>query len=54
MKRNNVIVLISDEVEVFGNFKKLCLTKKFPYHSLKVLKFPIKYNEYVIHKVKFN
>ena len=34
MKRKNVIVVISEEVEVFGNFKKMCEAKGFPYHSL--------------------
>ena len=38
MKRKNVIVVISEEVEVFGNFKKMCfiLLKSFKY---KVTKF---------------
>jgi len=54
MHRNNVIVIISEEVEVFGNFKKACMIKGFPYHSLKVKKFPIEYNGMVIHKVEFN
>lgn len=53
MKRKNVIILISEEVEVFGNFKKLCETKGYPYHSLKILKFPINYNGAIIHKVEF-
>ena len=25
MQRKNVIVVISEEVEVFGNFKKMCI-----------------------------
>ena len=53
MQRKNVIVVISKEVEVFGNFKKTCEAKGFPYHSLKMLKFPILYKDFVIHKVEF-
>ena len=53
MQRKNVIVVISEEVEVFGNFKKMCLEKEFPYHSLKMFKFPILYNDFIIHKVEF-
>ena len=53
MQRKNVIVVISEEIEVFGNFKKLCDAKGYPYHSLKMLKFPINYNGAVIHKVEF-
>ena len=53
MQRKNVMVLIYEEVEVFGNFKKLCDLKGFPYHSLKMLKFPINYNGAIIHKVEF-
>ena len=54
LKRKNVIVLTSNEVLVVrGNFKKLCDEFKFPYHSLKMLKFPILYKDFVIHKVEF-
>lgn len=56
MKRQNIIVVInseSSEVETFGNFKKMCEIKKFPYHSLKANKFPIVYNNYTIHRTKF-
>lgn len=54
LKRKNVIVLTSNEVLVVrGNFKKLCKEFKFPYHSLKMLKFPIQYKDFVIHKVEF-
>lgn len=44
MKRQNVIVVISPTIEVWGNFKKLCEAKGFdvlPYHSLKSKPFPI-------------
>ena len=53
MQRKNVIVVISEEVEVFGNFKKMCEVKGFPYHSLKMLKFPITYKDSIIYKVEF-
>jgi hypothetical protein len=56
MKRQNVIILLGQEgsVECFGNFKKCCETKGFPYHSLKVIKeFPIEYGGYKIHRVPF-
>jgi hypothetical protein len=56
MKRQNIIVLIPSnvgELECFGNFKKCCEIKGFPYHSLKVLKFPIQYQEYTIYRVPF-
>lgn len=53
MQRKNVIVVISEEVEVFGNFKKMCYVKGFPYHSLKMKPFPITYENFVIHRVSF-
>jgi len=53
MQRKNVIVVISEEVEVFGNFKKMCEVKGFPYHSLKMKPFPINYKDKIIHKVLF-
>ena len=53
MKRKNVIVVISEEVEVFGNFKKMCEAKGFPYHSLKMKPFPITHENVVIHRVPF-
>ena len=53
MHRNNVIVIVSEKVEVFGNFKKACMIKGLPYHSLKVKKFPIEHNGVMIHKVEF-
>jgi len=53
VQRKNVIVVISEEVEVFGNFKKMCEVKGFPYHSLKNLKFPIVYKDSIVHKVEF-
>jgi len=53
MQRKNVIVVISKEVEVFGNFKKMCETKGLPYHSLKMKAFPITYQNTIIHRVLF-
>jgi hypothetical protein len=54
MGRKNIIVLITPtSVEAWGNFKKLCLAKKLPYHSLKMKEFPIVYKDLVIHRVPF-
>jgi hypothetical protein len=55
MQRQNIIVLIQEEKEPItrGNFKKLCDEFEFPYHSLKALKFPIKYKDSFIYKVEF-
>lgn len=53
MQRKNIIVLIAPEVESWGNFKKMCEAKGLPYHSLKMLKFPIFYESYIIHKTEF-
>lgn len=53
MQRQNAIIIISPTIECWGNFKKMCEAKKLPYHSLKMLKFPIIYGEYIIHKVTF-
>ena len=53
MQRKNVIVVIYEEVEVFGNFKKMCEVKGFPYHSLKMTPFPITHENVVIHRVPF-
>lgn len=54
MDRQNVIVITTPVVEVWGNFKKMCEAKNLPYHSLKAKKFPFFHGEYTIHKVKFN
>jgi len=55
MKRQNIIVVIIDgEIELWSNFKKLCIAKGFdvlPYHSLKALKFPIEHGDFQIYKV---
>lgn len=55
MQRKNIIILIEIDKEPIarGNFKKLCNEFEFPYHSLKALKFPIIYKEFVIHRVIF-
>jgi len=56
MKRQNIIVVISPnvpKVETFGNFKKMCETKGFPYHSLKTKDFPFTFGEFEIHRTPF-
>lgn len=56
MQRQNIIVVIekwTHTPEVYGNFKKACEVLGFPYHSLKMLKFPITYKDSVIYKVEF-
>jgi hypothetical protein len=55
MQRKNIIVLIKPLSEPIarGNFKKLCEEFELPYHSLKMLKFPITYKDYVIYKIEF-
>ena len=54
MQRKNVIVLIAtDRVSVYGNFKKCCDVEKLQYHSLKMKSFPIILPDVVIHKVEF-
>jgi hypothetical protein len=56
MQRKNIIVVIekwTHTPEVYGNFKKACEVLGLPYHSLKMLKFPITYKDFIIHKVEF-
>ncbi len=55
MPRLNIIILIELDKEPIarGNFKKLCEEFKFPYHSLKMMKFPIIYKDSIIYKVEF-
>jgi hypothetical protein len=55
MQRQNIIVLMRPDKEPIarGNFKKLCDEFDLPYHSLKMLKFPILYKDFIIHKVEF-
>lgn len=50
MNKQNKIVIVAPNLEVWGNFKKMCEHKGLPYHSLKGLKFPINYKEFEIHK----
>lgn len=54
MQRKSIIILIQPDKEPIarGNFKKLCEEFEFPYHSLKMLKFPINYKDSVIYKVE--
>lgn len=56
MNRKTVIILLTQnkDPECFGNFKKLCAAKGFPYHSLKMEKFPIEYRNFKIYKIVFN
>ena len=44
------IIIVSPGSEPWGNFKKLCKDKGWPYHSLKGKKFPIKFGEFTIEK----
>ncbi len=55
MQRKSIIILIRPGKEPIarGNFKKLCDEFVLPYHSLKMLKFPIMYKDFIIHKVEF-
>lgn len=53
MKRQNIITIVSPVIETWSNFKKMCEAKELPYHTLKMLKFPIKYKNYEIHKTEF-
>lgn len=53
MKRQKIIVVYSPILETWSNFKKMCEAKGLPYHSLKILKFPITYKDFVIHKTDF-
>jgi len=56
MHRQKVIIVQDKRTntpEVFGNFKKMCEIKGFPYHSLKMKTFPIHYKDFIIHKVQF-
>jgi len=55
MQRQSIIILIQPLGEPIarGNFKKLCEEFNLPYHSLKMLKFPITYKDSIIHKVEF-
>jgi len=52
-KKRNVILVTKDgigDTEVYGNFSKMCKAKGLPYHSIKMLKFPIERNGYLIEK----
>ena len=56
MPRLNIIILIIEQGKepiARGNFKKLCDEFNFPYHSLKMLKFPIIYKDSIIYKIEF-
>lgn len=55
MPRLNIIIAIERNKEPIasGNFKNLCEELKLPYHSLKMLKFPIQYKDLIIYKTEF-
>jgi hypothetical protein len=54
MNRQNIIVFIQGErVETYGNLKKCCEAENLPYWTLSRLKFPIVYNDVIIHKTEF-
>lgn len=55
LERKTIIILIQPFSNPIarGNFKKLCDEFNFPYHSLKIIKFPILYKDFIIHKVEF-
>lgn len=55
MNRQNIIVVTKwNQIQCWGNFKKACEGNNLPYHSLKMLKFPINYKGLKIEKVRFN
>ena len=56
MQRQNIIVIIDEfgTVECYGNFKKMCEARKFPYHSLKMKKLSFDYEGWKIQRVPFN
>ena len=55
MNRQNVIIVTApNAIQCWGNFKKACEENDLPYHSLKILRFPIQYKEYKLVKVPFN
>jgi len=55
MQRKSIIILTQQNKAPIarGNFKKICDELEFPYHSLKMLKFPITYKDCVIYKSEF-
>jgi len=56
MNRQNIILVTTpkSKIQTWGNFKKACEANKLPYHSLKMLSFPISYKDWKIEKVRFN
>ena len=56
MQRQNIIVILQMydfRMECYGNFKKMCEAKGFPYHSLKMKDLPIEYNGWNINRIPF-
>ena len=55
MNRQNIILVHKgNDPQCWGNFKRACEANDLPYHSLKMLKFPIRYKKFKIEKVRFN
>jgi hypothetical protein len=60
MNRQSIIIVttLGQHPEPWGNFKKMCLAKGFPYHTLKEKEMPITYTdkegvEYMIYREPF-
>jgi hypothetical protein len=49
-----VLIITSPSVEVFSTLVALCKAKDIPYHSIKMLDFPIFYKGFEIHKKVVN
>ena len=55
MNRKHIILVHKgNHPQCWGNFKRACEANDLPYHSLKMLKFPIYYRKFKIDKVLFN
>ena len=54
MNQKHIITVIKkdEEPETFTALTVACENLGFPYHSLKMLYFPIEHKEYTIHKTK--
>jgi len=53
--QKTVIVVVTPVFECWSNFKKLCEAKEeLPYNYIKSWKFPIRYKNWVIHKMEIN
>lgn len=55
MKRKSILVVIhGDDVEAWGNLRKLCDAHGFKYWTLSKKQFPIIHDGVTIHKVPYN